>query len=79
MSEFRKICGDKGHKYKGHEVGIEASLSSLKENSEIIIRKVDKGGGLVIQDKDQYLEEAFRLIGGTDTYERLLWDPTELQ
>lgn len=73
MSELRKICGDKSHKSnKGHEAGIEASLSSLKKNSEIVIRKMDKGGGLVIQDKDQYLEEAFRLIGDTNTYERLL-------
>lgn len=62
---------------KGDEVDIAGPLCSLKKNSEVIIRKADKGGCPVIQDRDQYLKEAYRLIRDTNTYERLLWDPTD--
>lgn len=52
----------KTHKYnKGHEVGLEGPLSSLRKNTKTVIRKADKGGGLVIQERDHYKEEVFRL------------------
>lgn len=79
MEEFRSICSMKRSKWtKCHEVDIAGPLCSLKRNSEVIIRKADKGRGLVIEDREQYLEEACRLIGVTDTYEKLSWDPTSI-
>lgn len=77
MEEFRSICGAKRSKWaKSHEVNLVGPLCSRKNNLEVINRKADKGGSLVIQDREHYLEEAYRLIRDTDIYERLSWDPT---
>lgn len=38
------------------------TLEKLINNSAIIIRQVDKGGSLVIQNRDDYLAEAMRLL-----------------
>lgn len=45
------------------------------KNEGIIIRQEDKGGGLVIQDREAYLAEAMRLLEDNDTYEKLPGDP----
>lgn len=52
------------------------SIDSLKQNQDVIIRKADKGGSLVIQNKKDYIAEAKRLLGDTDTYMKLGRDPT---
>lgn len=53
-----------------------APIDALKQNKDIIIRKADKGGSLVIQNRDEYLSEARRLLGDTQTYAVLKRDPT---
>lgn len=51
-------------------------IESLKQNQDIIIRKADKGGSLFIQNKEDHIAEAKRLLGDTDTYMKLRRDPT---
>lgn len=51
-------------------------IDTLKQNQDVIIRRADKGGSLVIQNKDEYIAEARRLLGDTDTYTKLMKDPT---
>lgn len=55
----------------------QEALKELKASDKIIIKKADKGGGIVVMDKHKYLEEAYRQLGDTDTYSKLSTDPTE--
>lgn len=52
-----------------------SSLNNLTKNTSIIIKSADKGGSIVIQNQDTYLNEAHRLLSDTNTYTRLHGDP----
>ena len=47
----------------------------MKKNSDIIIRVADKGGGIVVQNRADYIGEAVRLLSDHNTYEVLSQDP----
>lgn len=52
-----------------------SALKSLSSNSDIIIKQADKGGGIVLQNREHYLREASRLLSYSSTYEKLTKDP----
>lgn len=52
-----------------------AAIKSLRENKEICIRQADKGGGLVVQNLADYVEEAIRLLLDESTYLMISSDP----
>lgn len=54
---------------------IRKGMESLEKRKEIIIRPADKGGGLVILDKTDYLSEITHLLSDRDTYQILNKDP----
>lgn len=56
---------------------LRIGLKSLCERKYLIIRPADKGGGLVILDKDDYHAEMCRILEDTNTYTPLLSDPTK--
>lgn len=37
-------------------------LQNLKTNNDIVVRQANKGGGIVILDKDKFIEEALRQL-----------------
>lgn len=41
----------------------------------IVIKSVDKGGGIILLDKTDYLKEAYRLVSDATTYHKLHKDP----
>ena len=41
----------------------------------IIIKKADKGSGIVVWDSKDYLKEAEKQLGDKETYEELSSDP----
>uniref|UniRef100_A0A803JSK4 Reverse transcriptase domain-containing protein n=1 Tax=Xenopus tropicalis TaxID=8364 RepID=A0A803JSK4_XENTR len=51
------------------------ALKSLERNTEIIIKPADKGGGIVIMDKEKYVAECERLLSDKETYKELNRDP----
>lgn len=53
------------------------ALKELRANTSIIIKRVDKGGGTVIMDKEKYIQEALRQLADISTYQPLSCDPTE--
>lgn len=51
-------------------------LSNLLKNKEVIIKPADKGGGLVVLDKKDYVSEVCRQVGDENFYHQLWADPT---
>ena len=47
------------------------TIQELRKNEEIIIKPADKGGAVVIMQKDLYLQEAMRQLNNNNYYERL--------
>lgn len=48
----------------------------LTKRKDIVIRPADKGGGVVIQSKEQYQKEIDRQLHDESTYVKLLGNPT---
>lgn len=44
--------------------------------ADIIIKSADKGGGIVLQNKADYIKEARRFLSDRTTYNKLKKDPT---
>lgn len=47
------------------------ALKSLRENQQIIIKSADKGGAIVVMDREAYVGEALRQLDNTKYYKRL--------
>ena len=54
------------------------ALLNLQKRNDIVITKEDKGYAVVILDIKDYIDEANRQLNGTNNYEQLDFDPTEL-
>ena len=50
-------------------------LISLRGDTSIIIKKVDKGSGVVVWDREDYLKKVEKQLGDKETYEELSSDP----
>lgn len=48
-----------------------SALNKLKNNSNLVIKPADKGGSLVIMDKDNYLTEAYKQLNDKNYYKKL--------
>ena len=53
------------------------ALRSLRNNRDIVIKPADKGGSIVIMDRDFYIAEGDRQLSDTTTYKRVDKDPTK--
>ncbi|XP_075061757.1 olfactory receptor 10A7-like [Mixophyes fleayi] len=53
------------------------ALRELKDNHKLIIKSADKGGGITILDKENYIEMLNRQLRYINTYECLPSDPTK--
>lgn len=51
------------------------ALKDIESNNSIIVKIADKGGSIVVQDKDDYLKESYRLLSDCSTYTILKKDP----
>lgn len=54
---------------------LKSGLNSLCENKNLVIRPADKGGGIIVLDKKDYLAEMSKILGDRDTYTPLRSDP----
>ena len=52
------------------------AVKSLSQNPNIIIKPADKGGAIVIQDKQKYIEECLRQLNNTEHYKKLYYNLT---
>ncbi|XP_074989102.1 carbonic anhydrase 12 isoform X3 [Caretta caretta] len=53
------------------------AIHSLRNNSDIIIKKADKGGAVVIMNRSEYEQDAARQLSNITFYKPLPSDPTE--
>lgn len=74
FSGFQKLCQSSNvtntHNFSTVEI---KALKSLMEAEDLVIKSADKGGGIVLQDKNDY---ARRLLSDTSTYQKMNKDPT---
>lgn len=56
--------------------GQRLSMKNLRSNASIVIKEADKGGMVVVMNKQSYLNEAFRQLNNTKYYTRI---PTPLK
>ena len=47
------------------------ALYSLRDHTSIIIKEADKGSGIVVWDRDDYLEEAKKQLDGKEVYKKV--------
>ena len=52
------------------------ALSDLCKDTSIVIKNADKGGAVVLQNKEAYRKEILRQLGNTEFYIPLNVDPT---
>lgn len=53
------------------------ALNELKENTDIILKSADKGGGIVLQNTKDYVAEAMRQLTDPNFYEQLGQNPVD--
>ncbi|CAH2299608.1 Hypothetical predicted protein, partial [Pelobates cultripes] len=49
----------------------QQALADLRENKEVVIKPADKGGGIVLMDREYYIEESLRQLNDGITYKKL--------
>ena len=54
----------------------QSALQDLKHMEDIIITNADKGGAVVVQDVQAYIQEANRQLGDTTFYKKIPENPT---
>ena len=55
------------------------ALKSLRNRTDIVIRPADKGGEVVVWDRDLYLEEAYKQLSDDPFYHQIDQDATQAQ
>ena len=69
-----------GHRNKKTRPNISrdesTAIRNLNNNKDIIIKPADKGGAIVLLNKEDYLREAYRQLSDSLTYKELNKDPT---
>lgn len=75
-TEFRGIKNTQDNRSKSNITKSERyTINNLAKNDNIVIKSADKGGGIVILDKIQYLDEANRILADTNYYKALDHNP----
>lgn len=54
------------------------TCTNLSKNQNLIIKSADKGGGVVLLDKSDYLIEAYNILSEKEFYLPLVWDPSAM-
>ena len=54
-------------------------MCSLKNDNTIVIKGADKGSGIVVCERKDYLEEAHKQLSDQDVYEEVTDDPSTLE
>lgn len=47
------------------------ALQELENNDNIMVKPADKGGGIVVMDKDKYMQESYRQVLDTEIHRQV--------
>ncbi|CAJ0925426.1 unnamed protein product [Ranitomeya imitator] len=69
---------ERGNHHVRHNLTVEEkrALSTLKDNKQIIIKPADKGGSIVVLDRDYYMHEIRTQLRDVDMYQPIGNNPT---
>ena len=54
-----------------------SAITTLRNNKDIVIKPADKGGNIVIMNREDYIKERLRQLSDNNHYEMLEEDPTQ--
>lgn len=74
-SEFREINVNINIKHN-LTLAKKKALKTLQNNKDLVIRNADKGGGVVLQNWEDYLMEAYRIRSDNNYYSTLTFNPS---
>uniref|UniRef100_A0A8C5QN04 GIY-YIG domain-containing protein n=1 Tax=Leptobrachium leishanense TaxID=445787 RepID=A0A8C5QN04_9ANUR len=79
--EFREINIKKNQRKKHLEFNLNRkereALNKLQAKKDLVFRQADKGGGIIIQNRADYVKEAERILSDKETYQLLTENPTK--
>jgi len=70
------VQGVKPKTYRNISRDENKAMHDIKNNRSIVIKEADKGSAVVIQDRNNYVQECMRQLDNTDHYQKLDYDPT---
>ena len=76
-NDFNSYCSESPKFKPNLSKGERESMKELATRDDIIISKADKGGAVVIQDIDDYIQEANRQLGNNEFYRQVNHDLTK--
>lgn len=72
-----ELAGSSTQPFKKNLTRAEMSaMKKIKSNTDIIVKNADKGGMVVVLNREDYKQEALRQLSDTQTYVKLKEDPT---
>ena len=74
--EIMKVTAN-GNNFSNISREERAALNDLKSDRSIVIKEADKGSGVVVWDREDYIKEANGQLGDPNVYEKLDADPSE--
>lgn len=80
INSSRKALPSSGYSFQSHKSNLSSqelsTIKSLSNRTDIVIRKADKGGSVVVWSRDLYISEANSQLNNTNFYCKLDSDPT---
>ena len=73
--ELMNICVQ-GNNYSNVTREELAAINNLKADRTIVIKETDKGSGVVVRDREDYIQEAEGQLGDSEVYSKLDSDPS---
>ena len=75
---MKEIKRKNNRKFKRNQKKEEwTAITTLRNNKDIVIKPADKGGNIVIMNKEDYIQEGLRQLSDSNHYEILEEDPTQ--
>ena len=67
---------EEGQNFSNLSKDEQLALKSLQNDKTIIIKSADKGSGVVVWDREDYLKEANSQLSDQNIYEKVDYDPS---
>ena len=66
-----------GNNYRNISREESEAINSLRSDRTIVVKEADKGSGVVVWDREDYIMEAESQLGDSEVYSKLDNDPSE--